>query len=110
MPKQTAQEYKTSHREYLVREQKQHEGGIKYAEGQVQEIKEQIEQLDNSCDYCGTAIRNWGTEVPTQMDSHIKARHADDWEVIQQEQLETARETMSQLEQARELLEGHPLT
>jgi hypothetical protein len=44
------------------------------------------------------------------MDSHIKARHADDWEVIQQAQLETARETMSQLEQARELLEGHPLT
>jgi len=92
MPKQTAQEYKQTQREYLVREQKQHEGGIKYAEGQAQEIRELIEQLDNSCDYCGNVVRTYNDG--DQMDLHIQSRHEEDWVLLKEERLELARKLL----------------
>ena len=78
MAKQTAEEFKKTHRAYLAREMKSHEGGIKYAEGQVQELKEQIEHLDNACDYCGNEVRNWGDEKPSRMEKHIAERHSEE--------------------------------
>jgi len=78
MAKQTAEEFKKTQRERLVREMKAHEGGIKYAEGQVQEVKEQIEHIDNACDYCGNEVRNWGDEKPSKMEKHIAERHSEE--------------------------------
>ena len=78
MAEQTAKEYRAVQREHLVREMETHKGGIKYAEGQVQELKELIEQIDNACLYCGRAIRNWRDETPSQMERHIADRHPEE--------------------------------
>ena len=94
MAEQTAKEYRAVQREHLVREMETHKGGIKYAEGQVQEIKELIEQIDNACLYCGRAIRNWRDETPSQMDSHIMDRHPEDWAAMEQECLEIAQKVV----------------
>ena len=93
MAKQTVQEFKKTQRERLVREQKQHEGGIKYAEGQVQELREQIDRIDNACEYCGESVYGASTK-PEVMEQHIKDRHTADYEALQEERKESARKVL----------------
>jgi len=94
MAKQSANEYRQHQREALVREMDVHKGGIKYAEGQVQELKELIEQIDCACEYCGMTIRQYGDEEISRMDRHIQERHPEDWEELVQERQESARKVL----------------
>ena len=89
MAKLTLGEFKEAQAIYLRREIKQHEGGIKYSEGQVQENKELLERNENACDYCGNEFRNWNNETPSRMDKHIAERHPEDWKELQQERQES---------------------
>ena len=65
---------------YLRREIKQHEGDIKTAEGKVQENRELLERIENTCLFCGEMQRNWGNETPTRMEKHIEDRHPEEME------------------------------
>ena len=94
MAKQTAKEYRQHQRESLTREMEVHKGGIKYAEGQVQELKELIEQIDNACEYCGMTVRQYGDEELSRMDRHIQERHSEDWEELLQERKESAQKVL----------------
>ena len=93
MAKQTVQEFKRTQKERLVRELEQHKGGIKYAEGQVQEVKEQIDRIDNACEYCGESVYGASTK-PEVMEQHIKDRHPEDYEALQEERRESAKKVL----------------
>jgi len=80
MAKLTSAELLETQKAYLTREIKTHERDITLAEGKVQENRELLERIENTCLFCGEMQRNWGNETPTRMEKHIEDRHPEEME------------------------------
>jgi hypothetical protein len=80
MAKLTSAELLETQKAYLTREIKTHERDITLAEGKVQENRELLERIENTCLFCGDMQRNWGNETPTRMEKHLSDRHPEEME------------------------------
>ena len=78
MAKLTSAELLETQKAYLTREIKTHERDITLAEGKVQENRELLERIENTCLFCGDMYRNWSDQKPTRMEQHISDRHHDE--------------------------------
>ena len=79
MAKLTSAELLETQKAYLTREIKTHERDITLAEGKVQENRELLERIENTCLFCGDMYRNWTeNESPTRMEKHISDRHHEE--------------------------------
>ena len=67
MAKLTSAELLDTQKAYLTREIKTHERDITLAEGKVQENRELLERIENTCLFCGDMQRIWANETPTRM-------------------------------------------
>ena len=76
MAKLTSAELLVKQAEYLTREIAQHERDIITNQGKVQENKELLERVQNTCLYCADYI--WAYSDEDRMESHIKSRHAEE--------------------------------
>jgi hypothetical protein len=75
MAKLTSAELLETQKTYLTREIKTHERDITLAEGKVQENRELLERIENTCLFCGDMYRNWSDQQPTRMEQHISNQH-----------------------------------
>ena len=78
MAKLTSAELLETQKAYLTREIKTHERDITLAEGKVQENRELLERIENTCLFCGDMYRNWSDQKPTRMETHISDRHHEE--------------------------------
>jgi len=61
---------------YLIAEIAKHETDIATNQGKVQENKELLERVQNTCLYCAEYIYNYREE--NRMEAHIASRHAQE--------------------------------
>jgi hypothetical protein len=78
MAKLTPEGLLETQKAYLTREIKTHERDITLAEGKVQENRELLERIENTCLFCGEMFRNWSDQTPTRMEQHVSDRHPED--------------------------------
>jgi len=65
---------------YLTREIEQHERDIITNQGKVQENKEMLQRVENTCLYCGEFIYPTFRDNENRMDDHIMEKHAEEKE------------------------------
>lgn len=80
MPKLSGEELLGIQAIWLTREMKTHERDEMLAQGKVQENKELLERVQNTCLYCGEVFQNWNNATPTRMEKHIAERHSEEVE------------------------------
>jgi len=76
MPLLTGKQILTKQEDYLTREIAQHERDIITNQGKVQEDKELLERVKNTCLYCAEYIYPYTNE--DKMEAHIKSRHPEE--------------------------------
>jgi len=84
MAKLTGKQILSKQEEYLIREITQHERDIITNQGKVQENKELLERVQNTCLYCADYI--WPYTDQNRMDDHINSRHAEEREEEREEE------------------------
>ena len=68
---------------YLTKEITKHEGDIAQAQGKVNECRELLERVENTCLCCGDYIfPDYRKQLPTRMANHMEDKHYDDWEAL----------------------------
>ena len=76
----TGEEILVTQATYLTKEITKHEADIAQAQGKVNECRELLERVENTCLFCGDYIYpNYRKELPTRMANHMEDRHVDDW-------------------------------
>tara|TARA_Y100001951_G_scaffold19126_1_gene14325 strand:- start:83 stop:388 length:306 start_codon:yes stop_codon:yes gene_type:complete len=76
MAKLTGEEVLATQVTYLIKEIAKHENDIATAQGKVQENKELLERVQNTCLYCGEYIYVFREE--DRMGVHISNRHPEE--------------------------------
>ena len=79
----TGEEILVTQATYLIKEITKHEADIAQAQGKVNECRELLERVENTCLCCGDYVYpDYRKQLPTRMANHMEDRHYDDWEAL----------------------------